>query len=330
MINGLELARAFYADVIEGLLDVPHTACLIGEGSEVLGFDTDRSTDHEWGPRAQIFVDPAEVNRVRERVDGLLPDAYRGYPTRWFSLIEGRDTHHVEINTLEAWLADRLPTIPADEPETASWLAILTAMRQRFAWYPVDLWRWLIASQWHLIGNVEPYLGRTLELGDRRGARLIAARLCRMIMEMAYLQERAFQPYEKWFSRGFSELDAATTLGPHLDLILESEPRSDVDGPVQSALSLLAARHNALDITAAVRPVIGDFAVGVNDAVRPYPVLNTSELIMATVESITDPALRDLPRVGSVDQLTHADDLMINFTGWPGSLAALYREQLGG
>jgi hypothetical protein len=63
----------------------------------------------------------------------------------------------------------------------------------------------------------------------------------------------------------------------------------------------LAERHTALAITEPVTPAMADFDVNINDAVRPYPVLNTGELIEATAKSITDPALRDMPVVGGID-----------------------------
>jgi len=50
-IPGLALNRSFYHDVISGLLkqeysEIPYTAALIGYGSDVLGFDTPTSMDH--------------------------------------------------------------------------------------------------------------------------------------------------------------------------------------------------------------------------------------------------------------------------------------------
>jgi hypothetical protein len=32
-------------------------------------------------------------------------------------------------------------------------------------------------------------------------------RICRLIMEMAFLQERRYQPYDKWFARALTELE---------------------------------------------------------------------------------------------------------------------------
>jgi hypothetical protein len=55
--SGLELARGHYHDAVAPLVgDRVHSAALLGWGSDVLGFDTERSTDHGWGPRLQVFV----------------------------------------------------------------------------------------------------------------------------------------------------------------------------------------------------------------------------------------------------------------------------------
>jgi hypothetical protein len=81
-IPGVELARLYYAEVVGPLLrrELPHlryTAALTGAGSEVLGFDSLRSTDHDWGPRLHVFLadrdeeqGQAEIGRAscRERV----------------------------------------------------------------------------------------------------------------------------------------------------------------------------------------------------------------------------------------------------------------------
>jgi len=66
--QGIELSRRFYEDAVAPLLgSVPHSAALVGPGSEVLGFDTERSHDHDWGAFVVVFVEPG---RPRPR----LPD----------------------------------------------------------------------------------------------------------------------------------------------------------------------------------------------------------------------------------------------------------------
>ena len=59
-VPGLELSRRFYVDVVAPLLErIRHSAARLGEGSEVLGFDTIRSTDHGWDPGSSCLSSPA-------------------------------------------------------------------------------------------------------------------------------------------------------------------------------------------------------------------------------------------------------------------------------
>jgi hypothetical protein len=106
---------------------------------------------------------------------------------------------------------------------------------------------------------------------------------------------------------------------------MEQAPTTGADSAVSRALTTLGRRHTSLSLSEPVTPVIGDFQVNINDAIRPYPVLNTSDFITSTTAAITDPALRKLAAVGSIDQLTHADDALIHFTTWPGHLTQTYR-----
>ena len=60
-VPGLELNRRFYFEAVNPILvtDFPNlqfSAARIGKGSEVLGYDTPLSTDHDWGPRLQLFL----------------------------------------------------------------------------------------------------------------------------------------------------------------------------------------------------------------------------------------------------------------------------------
>lgn len=351
---GLDLAEAFYREVLEPLVEVPHAAALLGEGSEVLGFDTERSTDHEWGPRAQLFVAADQVDGVRARLAGGLPPSFRGLPTAWFSLAVGGTAHHVEVTTAGEWLASALGLDPATGPDPATgldaadWLALpqqrllhvtagqvfrddlgeLTAVRRALAWYPDDVWRWMVAAQWHLIGNAEPLRARCREVGDERGAALLTARLAGLVMELAFLLERRYRPYDKWFGSAFALLEAAAVVGPLLDRALAGPAGSDGD-PVVAALAELGRRHDAAAVSAVVTPSAGPFDVGINGAVRPYLVSNAGAYAAATKAAVTDPELRALLPVGAIDQLTHGDDTLVTFSAWPRRLAGGYRDELG-
>src|SRR4051794_41020891 len=60
-----------------------YSAALLGFGSDVLGYDTARSTDHGWGPRLVLFLDGGDFASMEMEVDRLLqqtlPPVFRGY-----------------------------------------------------------------------------------------------------------------------------------------------------------------------------------------------------------------------------------------------------------
>ena len=89
----------------------PHSAALLGTGSDVLGFDTEVSTDHGWGPRLRLFVPAADVAAVRQRIDAGLPARFRGWPVR-YGWDEVPVSHHVQVVTLSDWLRGQLGIDP--------------------------------------------------------------------------------------------------------------------------------------------------------------------------------------------------------------------------
>src|SRR5437763_4858107 len=84
---GLELCRRFYEEAVRPLLeqhfaDLPYAAALIGPGSDVLGFDTEMSMDHLWGPRLQIFLRDQDVSfacHIDEILCDSLPHIFEGF-----------------------------------------------------------------------------------------------------------------------------------------------------------------------------------------------------------------------------------------------------------
>ena len=138
-ISGLELAEAFYTEVVGPLLrshsppagaeaQLKCAAALIGPGSEVLGFDDATSRDHDWGPRLQIFLaadgqDPAAQQATADSIVRMLrsklPAKFRGYSTHFEDVGDddpgvallalgtaGNITHRVKVSTLSGYLEE--------------------------------------------------------------------------------------------------------------------------------------------------------------------------------------------------------------------------------
>ena len=287
-LPGLDLAQSFYDEVVAARLagaGIRHSAALIGPGSEVLGFDDLRSTDHFWGPRLLVFVADEDVDPARHAVRDL-PAEHLGWPT-----VIGSDIRpfqqYVVVHTVGQWCRERLGFDPRAGITTEDWLAVsqqrlleltagrvfhdglgdLTAIRDALAWYPHDVWLHLLADRWARIGEEEAFVGRTAEVGDDLGSRLVTARLAGELMHLCFLFERRYAPYSKWFGTAFHRLEAAATVGPALEAALAAATYPDREKALVQACEDVARRHNALGITRPEEPTVRQFHE------RPFLVL---------------------------------------------------------
>jgi hypothetical protein len=324
----LELNAAFYREVVEPLVrPVPHAAALLGWGSDVLGYDTTRSTDHGWGPRLQVFVDGDAVDDVRALVEAGLPERFRGWAVRYsLGAAQGDDrvVHRVDVTTLAAWLVGRLGIDPRAGMEPTDWLVIpqqsllgvvggrvyadpvgeLAAVREVLGWYPCDVWLWLLACGWRRLDQEEPFVGRTAEVGDELGSRIVAARQVREVIRQAFLLERTYAPYSKWLGTAFARLPSAPELAPSLNRALGAATHADREAALADAYQRLAALHNRVAPTGNVDPSSRYFYD------RPFRVLGAGRFVDACLDALHDSSLRELPLVGSVDQFADSTDVL--------------------
>ncbi|WP_350275152.1 DUF4037 domain-containing protein [Kribbella sp. HUAS MG21] len=324
-----ELTAGFYADVIAPRLDrTAHAAGLLGWGSDVLGYDTARSTDHGWGPRLVILVDADEVEPVRKRVEAALPDEYRGVPVR-FGWDTHQASHHITVATLGDWLRDHLGFDASQGISQRDWLVTpqqqllgvvrgqvyaddgrLAPVREALAWYPDELWRWMLACQWSRIAQEEPFVQRTHEVGDELGSRVVTARLVRDVMRLALLQARTYAPYTKWLGTAFARLGHPDGLDRALADAVAAGNLADRERALVTAYELVARRHNALGITAeldtAPRPFFD----------RPALVLDAGRYVEACLATVSDPRLKGYGLIGSVDQFVDNTDVLSQSTAY--------------
>ncbi|BCJ28327.1 DUF4037 domain-containing protein [Actinocatenispora sera] len=342
-VAGLELARGFYREAVRPILDealpgVRHSAARLGGGSEVLGFDTARSADHEWGPRVQLFVSERDVAEHAERLDAVfatrLPKTFRGYPTHFaaagengigtMQVTDGPVRHRVEVADPHGWFVGQLGFDPAEGVTTADWLAaptqrlaeatagavfhdglgLLGPARARLDWYPHDVWLHVLACQWQRISQEEAFVGRCGEVGDELGSAVVAARLVRELMRLWLLMARRYPPYSKWLGSAFAATPQADGLAAQLTATLAATDWHTRERHLGDAYETVAAQHNRLGVTAPVDPATRPYHN------RPFRVLHADRFVAALSDRITDPQVRALPLVGAVDQFVDSTDLL--------------------
>jgi hypothetical protein len=86
------------------------------------------------------------------------------------------------------------------------------------------------------IDQEEPFVGRTAEVGDDLGSRVIAARLVRDLMRLSFLLERRHAPYSKWLGSAFAQLDIDRDIGAALVDVLAAESYESREAPLVTAV----------------------------------------------------------------------------------------------
>ncbi len=234
---GLGLTRRFYEQVVSPLLaNVPHSACLLGDGSEVLGFDDDVSTDHDFGPRVQVLVrsETDATLAVDLLTVEVLPQAFEGFPVAYADAdrLSGAAHHQIDVATVAQFFRGRIGWDPIAPASLADWLTTptqrlatlvggevfhdpdgsLARRRAPLQWYPDDVWRYVLAASWLRISQEEAFIGRTGSRGDDLGSALIAGRVARDLIQLTFLLERCWAPYSKWLGTAFARLPLAATV----------------------------------------------------------------------------------------------------------------------
>ncbi len=365
-IPGLELSRIFYMEAVKPILDrefsaLQYSAALIGEGSDVLGFDTEMSRDHHWGPRVILFF-PDEDDYPREAIHETLrqnlPYLVRGYSTNFSepyygegdhgtrllkSIDQGPVNHQVELYGIGDYFQRYLGFDIHTELDAIDWLTIpqqklrtvtagavyhdgigLQAVRDRFSYFPSDVWLYLLLSGWTRLGQEEHLAPRAGYVGDELGSAVIASRLVRDIMNLCFLMEKTYAPYPKWFGSAFAKLDCAKELTPILRNVQRGETWQERERHLCEAYEYIAQMHNALGITEVIPAKISGFHG------RPFKVIHSWRFEDAIREEIRDPILKEISGkrcIGNIDQFSDNVDLRCSAT-LRKELRALYGENL--
>ncbi|TBL78478.1 DUF4037 domain-containing protein [Paenibacillus thalictri] len=322
---GIQLSQLFYENYIvprlsSAMSSLMYASALVGPGSEVLGFDTPMSRDHDWGPRVLIFIREADVSQ-RESIWAALhttaPAMFNGYPLHVDQTI---------VTTVSAYYGRRLglPRSNFEGLELLDWLTIpsqtlaeltggavfrddfgeLTTARTHLSYYPKDVWLFLMASVWNRIGQEEHLMPRAGYVGDELGSALIASRLIRDVMSLCFLIERRYAPYPKWFGTAFRQLDCSNKLFPYLK---EAQNAKDWQERVQAlanSYQIIAQMHNDLHLTEPIDAKVTPFFD------RPFSVIGGSRFAEALVSMIEDSSLRKLAayKFGGIDQISDSTD----------------------
>ena len=344
-IPGLKLSGLFYKEAVKPILDLQfpqlrYSAALINGGSEVLGFDTPLSRDHNWGPRLLLFLSKADYREKQDKISTALsrrlPTTFHGYSTHFskpdeegvrfrIKVKNGQPINHrVDIFTVESFFQGYLGINPHGDINGLDWLTLseqrlrtirsgrvfhdaleLNKIRKKLNYYPKDVWLYLLACQWHRIEQQEPSMARCGDIGDELGSKILAARLIKDVIFLCFLMEREYTPYSKWLGTAFSRLGCSRKLTPIIEKVLGSQHWKKGERNLSSLYEKIARMHNSLNITEPLPTKVSRFYS------RPYLVIHADRFAREIRKKIRSRAIRNIKvDIGSVNQFSDSTDML--------------------
>lgn len=251
------LARDFADETAQMVFGV------FGYGSEVLRLDDEYSRDHHWGLRINALM-PEALYRTRaeplmQALGAQLPASFRGH-----SLREGyTQWSGLELSSLEQHLRQ---TIGIDQPPQTyqQWLSIpeediahvvagqvwhdpagrFSAVRAALqSYYPEPVRLRRIAHWCRYYSGMGAYaLKRAILRDNELYATITFARAIRLGVQLAFLLDRTYFPYDKWLLHYFGQLPRmASRMGPLVDEAVR------LSTPWERKLALLDQISDVLD-----------------------------------------------------------------------------------
>lgn len=150
------------------------------------------------------------------------------------------------------------------------------------------------------------FMGRSGEVGDELGSRVVASRLVREIMRLSFLMERKYAPYSKWLGTAFSRLEIAKNLESLLLETLSKDSWKERQAPLARAYTILAEKYNSLGLTKVMPTGVIYYYT------RPFlvPEGNFADELQAVIQS--EEIQRIKVEIGGIDQFIDNTDFLEN------------------
>ena len=276
----------------------------------MLGYDDSMSTDHTWFARATVFVADEVLTKQGESLRGQLtesiPEQFEGVPTE------------VTVTSVQQYFLDQLDLDVSVPWDAYDWISLpeqrlcamtagavfhddldLEQVRRRLAYYPRDVWLYLMLAGWWRVHPEMNLVGRAGYAGDELGSTLMASEIVSGLMHLSFLIERRYAPYSKWFGTAFSELPIADRLSEPLDIALHARSWRERESALGTGYEIVAGAFNDLEIAPPLT-LEPERMWG-----RPFTVM-WADFPGALSAAISDPQVRELAErwpTGGIDQV---------------------------
>ncbi len=298
-MKGLELSRQFYEtygkEMLEGSFSdyLPFISVgLVGAGSEVLGFDDEVSTDHDFEPGFCIFLPGEDVIDRKiafqlERAYAKLPDEFMGYKRQKLSPVGGARHGVIRLEdfllqktgkkdgslNMYEWL--KIPTQYLLEVTKGELFfdgsGEFTKIREQLSVMPRDVRLKRLAGHLLLMSQAGQYnFPRMVKRKDMPSAGICAYEYIKNAAQGNTV--RPIKTYYKWKLRGLKELDILSHLALPIEFLLTAPNDDSYVNEKYDRIELIATEIIgeliSQGITSAVCGDLEKHAYSVNDYVN--------------------------------------------------------------
>lgn len=256
-MKGLELSEKYYVEYGVPMLreqfpgyEERIAVGLVGRGSECYGFDDDISTDHDFGPSFCMWLTDEDYEKIGEMLIKAyrgLPQSYMGYKRSVSAHGEGRagvfrigdfyrsfignPTGSLELNEW-MYMPEHFLSEVTNGKVFRDTIGEFSEIRSRLlGYYPDDVRIKKIAARAAVMAQSGQYnYGRSMRRHEQVAARLALDEFIRSTISMAYLLNRAYQPFYKWAHRGMDNFKTLPEIRSMLDELSWLPVQSDAWG----------------------------------------------------------------------------------------------------
>jgi len=172
----------------------------------------------------------------------------------------------------------------------------LTKIREEITYYPPNVWKFKLLGLWEQISQEMAFVGRTGMKGDDLGSRIETMRLIRYIIKIAYVLNKQYIPYQKWFTIAFNRLPIAEELGLILEEIVIEDDWIKREELLCEAYLILLREQNKLNITPPIQLKPQSYFS------RPQTVIKALKIVEELKKVIEEPLKSIKHPIGTINE----------------------------